>query len=177
MQLQVVSNPLSMSLPDLRSATVQLRMGTAGSKAELILRLLKRFDLAQPCSVPAIVLLHVREEKWLPASDSLEGAVHALKLAPLVRKPMSAFKARQLLTKSVSTPAGLTEAINAAIAHQHELEQELQAAQQTLTVLQQARDKASTRLSQLDKECKAYDPDHKVQHFGAYGYYGYGYGL
>lgn len=84
----------SMLVSVLKAAARARGLRVSDSKTKLIIRLLNNCGLVGPCRVPAVVLLHVEEEKLLPAPDQLEGALHALKLVPLVRPQISVFTAR-----------------------------------------------------------------------------------
>ena len=69
---QVVSNPLSLKHAVLTKACKSVGEQSSGTKAVLVLRLLKFFGVDRPCAVPAIVLLALKHEKnLLPSPTNL----------------------------------------------------------------------------------------------------------
>ena len=68
---QVVSNPLSLKNDVLKEACRSVGEQVSGTKAVLVLRLLKFFGVDRPCAVPAVVLLSVKHEKVLYSSTQL----------------------------------------------------------------------------------------------------------
>ena len=61
----LVSNPLSLKNDVLKEACRSVGEQVSGTKAILVLRVLKSFGIDRPCAVPAIVLLAVKHEKVL----------------------------------------------------------------------------------------------------------------
>lgn len=62
---QVVSDPLSLKNDVLKKACKSVGEQSSGTKAVLVLRLLKFFGVDRPCAVPAVLLLAVKHGKIL----------------------------------------------------------------------------------------------------------------
>ena len=77
---QIVSNPLSLKNDVLKDACRSIYEQVSGTKAVLILRLLKHFGIERPCAVPPIVLLAVKHEKVSYACTQLNQS-HEVALA------------------------------------------------------------------------------------------------
>lgn len=77
----MIKNPMNFKLDQLKQTMKDLNLKVSGTKPELIVRMLKHFNLTHPCSIPIQCLMTVNYERQLTSYDSYYTISLARKLA------------------------------------------------------------------------------------------------